>query len=210
MKSLLLLASVCLISAACGSKSATVPPAALAATDEPLLPGDQIRVAFSEERELGGEFPVDETSHAALPLLGRTSVRGSSGANLRDSLVSAYEAQVRNQTVQITLLRRVRVLGEVQEPGLYHVDPTMTLVDAIAQAGGPTNNGQLDGVDILRNGRPVAENLEATALVGSYLRSGDQIMVPKTSWFSRNAAWVVGGTVSAAAIVTTSIINSGD
>lgn len=210
MRSSLAIAALCVVCVACGSKVASSPPSTLAVTDDPLRPGDQIRVAFSEERDLGGDFPIDDTHRAALPLIGRTGVEGIGGAALRDSLTAAYEAQVRNQSVQVTLLRRVRVLGEVQRPGLYHVDPTMTLVDAIALAGGPTNQGRLDDVDIIREGRVVAKDVGTTDLVGSYVRSGDQIMVPKTSWFSRNAAWIVGGTVSTAAIVITTIINSGD
>lgn len=210
MKAFLILCLICAASVGCGSKSAVAPPSALEATDEPLYPGDRLRVAFSEERELDGEFPVDEASGVALPLLGRISVRGVGGSALRDSLVEAYEGQVRNQTVQVTLLRRVRVLGAVREPGLYHVDPTMTLLDAIALSGGPDNSGRLDDIDILRDGRVVANNVGTNELVGSFVRSGDQIMVPQRGWFSRNAPWIVGGTISAAAIVVTAVINSGN
>lgn len=205
-----------LLVSACASGGGDPPPADpgappsadLAATDEPLQPGDQVRVTFSQERELSGEFPVDETFDVALPLIGRTNVRGVPGPTLRDSLSRALEGQIRNQTVQVTLLRRVRVLGDVQRPGLYLIDNSMTLVDAIALAGGTTQQGKLDGVDIVRDGVIVAEDLPSTALVGSYVRSGDQIMVPKTSWLSRNAAWVIGGTVTTAAIVITSILTS--
>jgi protein involved in polysaccharide export with SLBB domain len=183
-------------------------PSALAASDEPLRPGDRLRVSFSEERTLDGEFSVDESYRAALPLLGQTSVRDLAGTALRDSLMRAYEGQVRNQSVQVVLLRRVRVLGEVETPGLYHVDPTMTLLDAIALAGGPTPLGRLDDVDNIRDGRMVAQNIDTNDLVGSFVRSGDQIMVPQRSWLSRNAPWVVGGTVSATAILVTILLNS--
>lgn len=200
----------CLVNAACGSRSAPMPASALIGVDEPLQPGDQIRVAFSEERAISGDFPVDDRSEASLPMIGRFHVGGLTGAVLRDSLTRTFERQVRNQTVQVTVLRRVRVLGEVRQPGLYHIDPTMSLVDAIALAGGPTDQGRLDDIDIIRDGMVVAEDVGTTDLVGSFVRSGDQIMVPKTSWLSRNAAWVIGGTVSTAAIVLTAIITSGD
>ena len=196
------------VAVACGGGPSPAVSPGLQQADEPLLPGDMIRVAFSEERNLNGEFPVDETSSASLPLLGRVSVTGLGGAALRDSLITAYEGQLRNQTVQVGILRRVRVLGEVNSPGLYHIDPTMTLVDAIALAGGPTTTGKLDGVDVWRDGRVIAEDLPETNLVGNFVRSGDQIIVPRTSWLSRNATWVIGGTISTAAIVITTIITS--
>lgn len=203
------LAACCIVGWACGSQRMPSGPSTLAITDEPLRPGDALRITFSAERELSGEFPIDENQRSALPLIGEVGVEGMGGGVLRDSLVRAYGRHVRNQTVQVTLLRRVRVLGEVQRPGIYHVDPTMALVDAIALAGGPTAQGRLDDIDIIRDGRVVAANVGTNDLVGSYVRSGDQIMVPKTSWLSRNAAWVIGGTVSTAAIIVTAIV-SGD
>lgn len=197
-----------IVMGACSSPSAQpAGPTVLDATDEPLQPGDVVRVTFSEERQLNGDFPVDETYSAALPLLGRVDVRDQGGSALRDSLVQAYEGQVRNQSVQVVVLRRVRVLGEVREPGLYHLDPTMSTIDAIALAGGASSQGQLDGVEILRDGRVVASGLNEEDLLGSYVRSGDQIMVPRTSWLSRNAAWVVGGTVTSAAIIIAALLN---
>jgi polysaccharide export outer membrane protein len=162
------------------------------------------------ERDLNGESSVDETYRVSLPIIGSTSVEGLSGLQLRESIVESYAAQLRNQSVQVTLLRRVRVLGAVQQPGLYHVDPTMSLIDAIALAGGTTPTGKLDGVDVIRNGQVIASDIGESDLVGSYLRSGDQIMVPERSWFSRNAGWVVGTAVSASAIIYAAIINSGN
>jgi len=207
MRRLLLLLTFITFGCASGGGSSDI-STSLAATDEPLAPGDLIRVQFSVERDLDGDFPVDETYRSNLPLLGSTEVGGLTGAELRESLTAAYGAQLRNQTVQITLLRRVRVLGAVQEPGLYHTDPTMALIDAVALAGGPTPNGKLDGIEIIRGGQVVASGIKSTELVGAYLRSGDQIMVPERSWFSRNAGWVVGTAVSATAIIYAAIINS--
>ena len=206
-----LLLIVALIGAGCssgGSSSDGVAPPTLVPTDQPLQPGDMIGIAFTQERQLNGQFPVDETRHVSLPLLGNVDVAGLSGTELRAELAREYETQIRNQTVQVTLLRRVRVLGAVQSPGLYHVDPTMRLIDAIALAGGPTSDGKLDGVDILRSGEVAAENVAETELVGSYVQSGDQIMVPLKSWLSRNAAWVFASAISATAIVYAAIINT--
>jgi hypothetical protein len=210
MRYLLAVLSVLSLGCASGHTPAESIRSSLQATDEPLEPGDMIRVDFSVERQLNGAFAIDETHRVGLPLLGWTDVGGIPGAQLRDSLALAYEAQIRNQTVQITLLRRIRVLGAVQQPGLYHVDPTMSLIDAIALAGGPTQNGKLDGIEIIRGGAVIANEIADTELVGSYVRSGDQIMVPERSWFSRNAGWVVGTAVSASAIIYAAIINSGN
>lgn len=54
----------------------------------------------------------------------------------------------------------------------------------------------------------MASSIEATELVGTFVKSGDQIMVPERSWFLRNAGRVVGTAVSASAIIYAAIINS--
>jgi polysaccharide export outer membrane protein len=207
MRYLILAVAVFGIGCASGGGQTDASRASLVETDDPLEPGDMIRLNFSVERQLDGEFGVDESYNVGLPLLGWTSVASLSGSQLRDSLSAAYALQIRNQTVQITLLRRIRVLGAVRQPGLYHVDPTMSLIDAIALAGGPTPTGKLDGVEIIRGGSVVATDIADTELVGSYVRSGDQIMVPERSWFSRNAGWVIGTAVSAAAIIIAAVNN---
>jgi hypothetical protein len=52
------------------------------------------------------------------------------------------------------------------------------------------------------------ENVSETELVGSYIQSGDQIMVPERGWLSRNAAWVFASAISATAIIYAAIINT--
>ena len=120
-----------------------------------------------------------------------------------------YEGQLRNQTVQITWLRRVRVFRAVNVPGLYHVDGTITLADAIALAGGATPIGKLDGVQIVRNGVVVQADLPAQALVGEQLYSGDQIMVPERSWASRYLGVIIGATLSAATLILVATLDLG-
>ena len=113
---------------------------AASAQSGPLKPGDVIRLSISREEGMSGDYAVDETGHAGLPLIGMKPVTAVPADQLRREIVAAYEEQLRNQTIQVVFLRRVRVLGEVRNPGLYHVDPTMTLGDAIALAGGPTTS----------------------------------------------------------------------
>ena len=107
----------------------------------------------------------------------------------------------RNQAVQLAYLRRVRVLGEVRSPGLYHIDPTMTFDDAIALAGGTNSEGNLKSVTLVRDGEEVAKGLDVTRSVSTAVHSGDQIYVPKTSWLSRNGAVIIGATIAGIATI---------
>jgi protein involved in polysaccharide export with SLBB domain len=171
------------------------------ALDAPLAPGDAIQLAFWREPQLGGDFPVDESGTVVLPLLGVRTVTQRSASDLKRTLLEEYAQQIRNQEVRITLLRRVRILGAVKNPGLYRVDPTMTVVDALAMAGGATEQGKLKGVRVYRDGKQVGSPLDLNARLVPQLRSGDQIVVPERSWFSRNGGYVVAAGISAVGII---------
>lgn len=165
----------------------------------PLRPGDVIRLSVSRDTTMNGDYPVDETGQVALPMVDLQQTTGIPAEELKRRIIAAYEEQLRNQSIQVIVLRRVRVLGEVHQPGLYHVDPTMTLGDAIALAGGRTPAGERNEVEIRREGRTIEANLDEMAFAQLY--SGDQLYVPERSWLARNATWVMGTTISTAVFI---------
>ena len=112
-----------------------------------------------------------------------------------------YGSRLRNQTIDIRLLRRVRVLGSVGTPGLYHVDATMTLADVVAEAGGATPDGDLESVQITREGSVVRTGVGMGAGAFTNLESGDEVWIPQRSWISRNGVVLLSAAVSAVAIV---------
>ena len=164
---------------------------------EPLRPGDVVRLRIWREPDLSGDFPVDESGQVVLPRLGPVSVMAISRDSLRRSLLAAYTTYLKNPSIEVMLLRRINVLGAVKNPGLYPVDPTMTVADALALAGGASADGRRDRVELLRGGEKVVVKLDPGARLGDTpIRSGDQLYVPERSWFSRNQGIVIG-TVSA-------------
>jgi len=164
-----------------------------------LRAGDMVRVALSREVEMSGDYLVDEAGMVALPLIGLRETANKTPAVLKQELVTAYSDQLRNQTIQITLLRRVRVLGEVRNPGLYHADPTMTLGDVVALAGGATTLGKSTDIRIVRDGEEFEVDLGSDVL--HQVRSGDQIVVPEKGWIARNRTLLVTASISVTAIV---------
>lgn len=163
----------------------------------PLEPGDAIRLGFWREPSLSGEYPVDETGTVVLPHLGIREVRGLQPRMLRERLLEEYSRVLENQGVQVTLLRRVSILGAVRNPGLYRVDGTMTVADALALAGGLAPNGRLERVRIVREGRAIPVDLASDLPADRVLRSGDQITVAESGWLARNSAALLGATISA-------------
>jgi protein involved in polysaccharide export with SLBB domain len=172
------------------SQSLADPPAAAA---NPVHPGDMVRVRIWREPELSGEFPVDETGTVVLPRLGAVSISDESAGAVRTRLVSAYEQFLSHTAVEVTVLRRLQVLGAVRNPGLYSVDPTMTVEDGLALAGGVTTDGSPDRIELIRHGERLPVQLSRrTTINDSAIRSGDQLYVPNKGWISRNPAVAVG------------------
>lgn len=174
-----------------------------------LMPGDAVRVQIWQEPDLTGEFLVDSDGIVILPLLGEKKVTGIPVRDLRRQLIEDYRVSLNNPSINITPLRRIHVLGEVQRPGLYAVDPTTNLAGVIALAGGATPTGTLGRITILRDGERLQERVGAgTTVTGADLRSGDQVIVERRSWFERNSTFVVSAILSATTIVSSIIINS--
>ena len=125
---------------------------AVAATDTTtvLRPGDVVRLRSWREPDLSGDFPVDETGVVVFPKIGPLTVTREAPESLKSKLVSAYQRYLRNPSIDVTMLRRVNILGEVRNPGLHPVDPTMTVADAIALAGGVTPIGSADKIEVRR------------------------------------------------------------
>lgn len=173
------------------------PPAAAAPADGALRAGDVVRVRVWREPDLSGDFGVDETGTVVLPRLGPVTAAGVPAAALRERIVRGYTAFLNHASVEVTLLRRVQVLGAVRTPGLYPVDATMTLGDALALAGGTTPQGHPGRVVLVR--RATGERIAVptrTPVAETPLASGDQLYVPERSWLSRNPG-VVSATVAA-------------
>jgi polysaccharide export outer membrane protein len=167
-----------------------------------IHPGDIIRLRIWREPDLSGEFLVDEQGVVVFPKIGPRNVLSDSSESLKSDLSAEYQVYLRNPSIEVTLLRRVNVLGAVRNPGLYPVDLTMTVSDVIAAAGGATPQGKTDEANLIRAGKVLAMRItRETRMADLPLRSGDQIFVPERSWFTRNS-----GVVAAALTASISLV----
>jgi polysaccharide export outer membrane protein len=163
-----------------------------------LHAGDLVRLRIWREPDLSGEFTITEHGDVVLPKVGLVRLEGSPQA-VKADLVKRYSEYLKNPSIDVTVLRRVNVMGAVRNPGLYNVDPTMRVADALAMAGGVDQDGKPDDVRLIRGGQPVEVKMsEHTLLTNTPLRSGDQLFVPERSWVNRSrgviAAFITAGT----------------
>lgn len=162
-------------------------------------PGDVIRVRIWREPDLSGDFTVDEKGMVVLPRLGPLQVTREPADSLEAKLVRGFASYLSHSAIEVTLLRRVKVLGAVRDPGLYPLDATMTIGDAVALAGGVTPEGRADQIEVIRNGLALPDKLSPEARISdTTIQSGDEIYVPERGWISRNPG-VFAGLISATA-----------
>ena len=203
MRGMLLLVLAVAMAGGCASAPPPVAGPSGPVTD-PLQPGDMVRLDIWREPELTGEFQVDQRGYVTLPKLGPVATADRSPVELETVIREGLERYLRNPSIQVVLLRRVNILGQVGQPGLYPVDPTMTVADALAAAGGSLPNAAADRVEVIRGDQRIATRVtQRTRIADLGIRSGDQLYVPERGWWSRNmgvvatvAATVVSGTIS--------------
>lgn len=173
-----------------------------AGAPDPLRQGDIVRLRIWREEDMSGDYPVNEAGEVVLPRVGTLRVAGEMPDAIKARITQAYSRFLQNPSIEVTLLRRVQVLGAVRNPGLYPVDPTMTVSDALALAGGTTSEGSPNRVVLIRGGERLPVKLEAnTPIAGSAIRSGDQIYVDQRSWLGRNTGVVTAAITGAVSLI---------
>src|SRR5688572_3043365 len=146
-----------------------------------LRPGDVLRIRVWPDTALGGEFPVEETGHVYLPLLGQMLVTGRGLEDIRRDVRARYAQTMSNPVVTIVPSFRVSVIGAVVRPGTYQVDPTHSPFDVISLAGGFAPRANQREIRLVRDGQSIMLDVEtmlaAQTAESLQLRSGDRILV---------------------------------
>jgi protein involved in polysaccharide export with SLBB domain len=161
-----------------------------------LRPGDRIELQFRRDRELSGAVNVNERGEAVFPKLGTMHVTNVTIGSLSDTLRARYAEFLREPELEVTVLRRIVVNGEVRMPNIYMVDVASGVRDAIARAGGLLETANKKKVSVIRDGieRRVS-NWDKQQGPETDLQSGDQIVVGRKSWFTLNALPLISTSV---------------
>lgn len=189
-KSLLapLFAAVSFVLAACATAPAPAPagPSTATTASTPTVyqlgTGDQIRISVFGQPDLSGQFVVDGTGAIALPLIGTIQAQGKSTTELEqtiyDRLIDGY---VRDPQVSAEVInyRPFYILGEVSNPGEYPYTNNLTVLNAVASAGGFTYraNKRVVFIKSADANQEVTVTLDSTATVqpGDTIRIGERI-----------------------------------
>ena len=101
--------------------------------------GDNLRITVFDEPNLSGDFQVDASGSLSLPLIGVVPTAGLNSRDLEEAIVEKLKAGYLNNpkvTVEVSTYRPFYILGNVKSPGSYPYVSGMTVLNAIALAGG--------------------------------------------------------------------------
>lgn len=198
-----IIAIVCFVAVALPAASQAVPvdtvtrapktPSVSSQVDSSYTIGaeDVINIAVWKEPDFSSTVPVRPDGKISLALIGDVQAAGKTPTELADDLTGLLKKYISEPrvTVMVTTMnsRRAFLLGEVNRPGPIVMTPAMTVLQAIAAAGGPTAYANSKKMYVLRT-----ENGHQTKLPFNYkeaikgnspeqnilLKPGDTIVVP--------------------------------
>jgi polysaccharide biosynthesis/export protein len=153
---------------------------------------DELNISVWENTELSRVVPVRPDGMISLPLLNDVQAAGRTPMQLMNTIVEKLNARgMKNPQVTVTVTQIksqfVYVLGQVGHPGSFPMIPGMTVLQAIASAGGLAQFAKQTKIEIRRT-----ENNQVTRLTFNYkevlkgvhpeqdimLKPNDTIVVP--------------------------------
>ncbi|MDZ5649598.1 polysaccharide biosynthesis/export family protein [Nitrospirillum sp. BR 11828] len=131
-------------------------PGGVAAADYQLGPGDRVRITVFGQQDLSGEYAVDGSGTLSFPLVGQVHAGSLTAGELGKSLESSLSPNyIKNPHVSVEVLsyRPFYILGEVKTPGSYAYVSGMTVLNAVALAGGFTYRAREDDFRLQRTAK---------------------------------------------------------
>jgi polysaccharide export outer membrane protein len=177
MKRILVLAAILLAA----DRATPVYAQALASAQTMLHPGDAVKITVWRQPELSGEFSIAEDGSIIHPLLREVTVTGIPMADAEARVRDYLDRLQANPQFVVQPLLRVSVGGEVRQPSLYRLPPETSIAEAVALAGGATDQGRLNRIRLFRGGREIVVDLTSpeAGLAQAPIQSGDQIFVDR-------------------------------
>ena len=149
--------------------------------------GDRVALHVYGDPSLSDIATLDEKGRIVLPRIGMIQANAFSIADLRDTIRERMSAVLRDPTIEVSVLRRIIVSGEVNKPGVYYADLTSSLGEVVAQSGGLKETANANDVSLIRgSAKTHIQRWESDQSPSADLRSGDQILVGRQSWIQLN------------------------
>ena len=175
-----------------GGSAGPLPSARRRRADYRLTPGDKLRVEVYKDAQLSQSLQIRPDGKVTLPLLGDIVATDLTPIQLRDRIAAGLKEYVTNPVVTVIVVEAspvtVYVMGEVMHPGSIPMRGQMTVLQALAMAGGFREFANTKDIRILRKASGVLKTVETIpfnynqAIKGNstpiFLSPGDMVVVP--------------------------------
>ena len=122
--------------------------------DYRVQPGDLLRISVWREADLQREVRVRPDGGFTFPLAGSIDALNRTADELRDDIVLKLKPYLPNPVVTVSLQEmsgnRIYVIGRVNRPGEFVMIRPVTVLQALAMAGGLTPYADEEGIQVLR------------------------------------------------------------
>jgi len=152
-----------------------------------INPFDLLEVTVYQEPDLTRSVRVSQDGSITFPLVGRVELAGLTVMEAEQRLAKLLEADyLVNPQVSIFIKeyhsKKVFIIGEVRNPGSFNVpqDKPLTVLEAVALAGGFTNVAAADDIRVIRvvNGAQQYMRVRASEITRGGDKSKDLILAP--------------------------------
>ncbi len=157
-------------------------------------PNDLLEIDVFDMENLKRTVRVNAAGSISLPLIGNVVVAGLTAQRIEDAIASKYsEKYLQNPQVSVFIkeftTQRITVDGAVQKPGIYPMTGQISLLQALALAGGAGQIANMGEVIVFRNNQGGArqaavfdvENIRSGKSEDPMLRGDDVVVVQRDS-----------------------------
>ena len=118
--------------------------------------GDKLRIEVYKDAQLSQSLQVRPDGKITLPLVGDVAAEGRTSIELRDALVTSLKEYNTNPVVTVIVVETVPpmfyVMGEVNAPGSLPLKGQITVMQALAMAGGFKDFAKTNKIVVQRKG----------------------------------------------------------
>ncbi len=160
-------------------------------TDYRMHAGDQLEVSVWKETDLQRQVLIRPDGKFSFPLTGEVQAAGRSPAEIRADIENRLKVYIPEPVVTVTVTgvagNGFYVIGQVNKPGAFVMNPRLNVLQALSVAGGTTPFAKLDNIIVIRgtggaqrslpfhynevsDGKNLAQNIT--------LEAGDVVVVP--------------------------------
>ncbi len=159
------------------------PPPILRAEDYRLGAGDDVRISVFGQDDLTGRFVVTPQGTVAFPLIGEVQASGLTIPELSgvitERLQAGYVLRPR-VSIEMATYRPFYILGEVGRPGTYPFSAGLTVMNAVATAGGFSYRANSQVVYIKHANETSERRYSLTS--GTPVQPGDTVRISERSF----------------------------